>query len=618
MGLKSILRFLWIVLLLDQAMESAFAENVLTIDRHFTGTSLGRALNYLKSTDSQGHPQNREYLRNNRHIFHAVGEHHFHQLTIENTESYPLDLVIFSEIPLGILKLQNLDSTTPPHLGGKLYGDNQIPQSILTATSLFAPPGQSTYEIETSRLQNIGATQLFLWTEKNFKIYEKESIIYISLIFGAVISLFLYNIFLLTVNPSSLMIYFSICCFAVGMFESIISGANSVFSFYIYDYSTRLWPLYCTIGVTGFALFLSEVTTDQTAKRLKFWVRLSTGIANFISLNIILFQNHINHYASIAIVFAIVVVIGILPQVLGRFKLKDHLVFYSSIPLIGSTGFYILEMTSLISSDYNLLRIQLITAVLFLLSLSINAGNKTHEDRFPKIKLQEMITLGRNVQDLLLPKKLEETFKDLSYSFAYEPFEGKMSGDWIKHWKTSDGSHHFLLGDVTGKGPQAALAVSIISTVVDRCIRLDNNAKTALIQINKTLYSLLNGSMGSTASGATVRSDLGLVLYNTGGIGWILQKLDQSKHVLGRSSILGQKPYVDISEFIYKPHEWPVICTFTDGLCNGPRAIKQLSSHLLKYQSMGVNSHEIRKSALNISKIFGDPHDDKAFLVIKF
>jgi serine phosphatase RsbU (regulator of sigma subunit) len=316
-------------------------------------------------------------------------------------------------------------------------------------------------------------------------------------------------------------------------------------------------------------------------------------------------------------IFFLVVLNGLMPWILSRFKFREHLVLLSSVPLVFASMMLVLQISSLIDSDLSFARVQQTTGIIFLLFLSIYTGNKTHQDRFSKAKLQEMITLGRSVQDLLLPKRLEETFKSLSYAFAYEPFEGNMSGDWIKYWKTNDGRHHFLLGDVTGKGPQAALAVSIISTVVDRCIRLDNDAKSALIQINRTLFSLLKGSVGSTASGASIGQNRELKLFNTAGIGWILQDAKTVRHILGRSSILGQKNLVEISECTVKEHQWTLIYTFSDGVCNGPRAIKHLTRRLLDLNVNPLKSQDLKQEVLKIANYIGDPQDDKTLLIIK-
>lgn len=599
--------------------KDGYAEKAVIIDRFFTVSGMSAYLKLIEPRDKilekNVNGQNRsEILSKN------FDKQVFFELTIENVESQTKSLILFSDSPLTYLKVRTTNPSNQGSyeaLGGKTHEDSQTPKSIIPAVLLSIPPGRSTYDIESFKGKNIGPFKIILDGDREFRLFEKDRIINNSLIVGAVISLFLYNIFLLAVNKSALIVYFSLCCLSVGLFESILSGAHSVFPVFIYDLLGQLWPLYCTLGTSGFALFLADISSTDSDKRFQKWTQFLTIFGNSFALLVIFMQEFIPDFYRFSAIFLIVLVQGWTPIFSGKFKIKEYIVIFASHLFAASTIIYLTQPTFFLISDLGSLKTQQSTTVFLLLTLSIYAGNRTHQDRITRIKLQEMISLGRNVQDLLLPKRLDEDFKTLSYSFAYEPFEGKMSGDWIKHWQTTDGSHHFLLGDVTGKGPQAALAVSIICTIVDRCMRQDLNAKAALIQINKTLHMMLNGNIGSTASGASVDPNASLVLYNTGGVGWMVQNTDTIKHILGRGSILGQKIYLDISEIKFNPNYWGVLYTFTDGLCNGPRALKLLASRIFNLQISGETPHGLKVAALNISKEIGDPQDDKAFLVIK-
>ena len=614
------LLILWISGLVTSYQHKASAAVNLKVEGNFVGSSVMGFLEPVKS-----HPSDRSMIVQNlmgsstnvNYIFHNVNEEISHKITIENTSRQSINLILFGNLPLTSLVVKEISASNKVYYAGRSYSNIQSPHSFLPATTLKILPGVWTYEIKTSKIGNIGAVKLFLYSEKEFFLYEKEVLIYFSLVFGALTSLLLYNIFLLSVNKSANIFYFTMTCFFLGMVESVISGVNSQFSFDLFNLSSRLWPIFTTLSASFFALYLKDANyaTHKIIGNRLFVVILLVG--NSIAIGCVFLAEYLHYEVQIISILGVILVTGFMPYLFGRYKLIDNLVFISSFPMVVSTLVLIFQFSNLINVDFDLIKIQLISVVFFLLCLSIYTGNKTHKNRLEKVRLQEMITLGRSVQDLLLPKRLEGSSIELKYMFAYEPFEGKMSGDWIKYWRTKNGNHQFLLGDVTGKGPQAALAVSIISTVVDRCIRLDNDAKTALIQINKTLFSLLKGNMGSTASATTIFPSGEIILFNTAGIGWVVHERAKNRHILGRSGILGQRAFVEISEARIEAGSWSYIYTFSDGVCNGPRAVKYLSNHLNNVHAENLDSANLRKQVLGVSKSIGDPHDDKTFLMIQ-
>jgi hypothetical protein len=616
---SSLNRLITVILNLVVCLHQAYASSVLTIDADFSGSSI---MEYLRDSRSNFNERsiNKQKISGSvaasDYIFHNVNEEITHNFTIENRSRQRINLILFANLPLSVLIVKEIENERLQTMKENSYLREIGTKSLVPFVQLKVNPGVNNYEITTSKIGAIGAAQLFLKTEKEFSLYEKELLIYISLIFGAVASLLLYNIFLLSVNKSWNIFNFTMICLFLGMVEATISGANSVFNLEFFTYSSRLWPLFTNLAASFFGLYLKEANYAShkiIGNRLFYF---SIGVTNIISLLCVVFAEDIHYEIQIIATFFGIFISAFFPYLFGKYRPIDHAVFISSFPLIVSTTLFVLQVSNVIHVEANMVRVQLITSVAFLLCLSIYTGNKTHKNRLEKVRLQEMITLGRSVQDLLLPKRLEGSSSDIKYIFAYEPFEGKMSGDWIKYWRTKNGNHQFLLGDVTGKGPQAALAVSIISTVVDRCIRLDNDAKTALIQINKTLFNLLKGNMGSTASAAMIKPNGSLTLFNTAGIGWVIHDFSKSRHILGKSGILGQKSFVEIFEAHIPESTWEYIYTFSDGVCNGPRAVRHLSKHLQTIRPGNLDSIALRGEVMGVSKLVGDPQDDKTFLLI--
>ena len=93
------------------------------------------------------------------------------------------------------------------------------------------------------------------------------------------------------------------------------------------------------------------------------------------------------------------------------------------------------------------------------------------EEENKAIKLEERLNLGRAIQEILLPEKFNMEWAFVNVGIKYKPAQ-EMSGDWIYVWE-KEGERRFILGDVVGKGPSAAIPVAVIIGVLGECQRLD-------------------------------------------------------------------------------------------------------------------------------------------------
>lgn len=190
--------------------------------------------------------------------------------------------------------------------------------------------------------------------------------------------------------------------------------------------------------------------------------------------------------------------------------------------------------------------------------------------------VEARLALGRAVQELLLPQQMAGSALHYRYSFTYEPAE-EMAGDWLGYWKVNDNEVRIFIGDVTGKGPQAALAVSAIASVIDECKQEATSIKECLGKINLRLQRLFNGRVGTTLSVVAIRSDSTCDLYNCGAAGWILVNNERDLKFLPlRSSALGTSSALRIAHAEVYLSPDTILCSFTDGVMEGSRALKNL------------------------------------------
>jgi hypothetical protein len=114
--------------------------------------------------------------------------------------------------------------------------------------------------------------------------------------------------------------------------------------------------------------------------------------------------------------------------------------------------------------------------ILFVVLSAVIAGefrtNLADKKRFKAelTSINERLELARSVQQMLMPRALESRVGDFEYKVFFDPAE-KMSGDWFNIWTDDDGELRLFIGDVVGKGPSAALAVSVVASVFSECKR---------------------------------------------------------------------------------------------------------------------------------------------------
>jgi hypothetical protein len=233
-----------------------------------------------------------------------------------------------------------------------------------------------------------------------------------------------------------------------------------------------------------------------------------------------------------------------------------------------------------------------------------------------KGKLAESMSLGRTVQDFLLPANGVSMEDHLTYLFRYAPHGGEMSGDWLKHWRTDDGATHFLIGDVTGKGPQAALTVAMVMSVVSESILKQEDAGACMRSINHHLHRMFAGKIVTAAAAASVYPDGRALIYNAAALGWCVWNGGRFRHHLGRSSMLGLHPDIEPAPTCLTLHNGDHLMALTDGVASDPRSLRRLLSRLADELRTHSDLEALGEAALEHG-ISSAIVDDRALVAIK-
>jgi hypothetical protein len=435
--------------------------------------------------------------------------------------------------------------------------------------------------------------------------------------FGAMCGLWLYNLLLLLSMRLKTFLFFGLGTSGIIATSSIVGGVQYLLPSMVGELS-RLWPGWLTLIFLSYNLFYSAyfpAVTSAHRRYVSFWTGLS-ALTFAVSFLFPLWPTVIGPFLVLMAVPLGVSLVVFLTFAL-RFDVRKVINYWStSMPVIIAGLTVVLEVAGVIPRQPLALESMLVGVVIHLILVSIILGRLANQESVDKAKLTESIALGRSIQDLLLPPDLSGSLPAASYEFRYEPCQGLMSGDWIYHWEDRLGVHHFALGDVTGKGPQAALAVAIINTLLQQVAEQGGTAQDAAQFINANLCRNFHGQVTTTLATASVTPSGEVELINAGGIGWIVYRRGRAVLNLGRASLLGMLATAD-----YRPQRLQLtsgdcLMTFTDGVCSGPRALRRGVLELFPQGAPRKRLAELAEVALGWAGS-GQSGDDRALLVVE-
>jgi hypothetical protein len=143
----------------------------------------------------------------------------------------------------------------------------------------------------------------------------------------------------------------------------------------------------------------------------------------------------------------------------------------------------------------NPISFQTLATTLLLGAIVYAVARYSVEERRQQVQMEREIQNARELQRVLVPETLPAV-PGFSVTSAYRPAQ-QVGGDFFQIIPLEDGSTLVVLGDVSGKGLRAAMAVSLIVGAV-RALAEDYPAPAALLaQLNRRLYGRLQGGFAT-------------------------------------------------------------------------------------------------------------------------
>lgn len=230
--------------------------------------------------------------------------------------------------------------------------------------------------------------------------------------------------------------------------------------------------------------------------------------------------------------------------------------------------------------------------------------------------LESRLELGRAVQQHLLPKTMHEKRNGIDYSFFYEPSQG-MSGDWLVSGVTSDGSLQLFIGDVVGKGPQAAISVAaIVATLKDaQADALDLRSRIG--RVNDVLFDLFGGHVTTTVAAVAVHTDPRekVELLSAGSVGWLhaTRQGIQVKRVT--NSLIGSQRATSFESMFLDFQTSERLVTYTDGVIDGSKGLRSFTRRFSGPSALELDAEGLFRAAVESGRTSA-LEDDKALLLL--
>lgn len=229
-------------------------------------------------------------------------------------------------------------------------------------------------------------------------------------------------------------------------------------------------------------------------------------------------------------------------------------------------------------------------------------------------RLEGSLALGKAVQKLLLPPDLQGTFRQFTYHMRYQPHL-KMAGDWLFTWQVSNREIRFVIGDVMGKGPSAAIPVASIIGILKDCESQKLSLEESLSKINQRLIQLFGYHITSTAAAIALHYDGRCELYNAGSPGWFLASQEGIDFFMLRSNPLGLTESTQIAKYSFQIPANSILFTFTDGYLEGSRELNRFI-RLLQRKKIGDGSISALHERLSEANTTRKDDDDQTLLTI--
>jgi hypothetical protein len=208
----------------------------------------------------------------------------------------------------------------------------------------------------------------------------------------------------------------------------------------------------------------------------------------------------------------------------------------------------------------NVINAQTIARTLLLIALIYAVYRYSIESRRRQAAMEQEYKNARELQQVLVPEELPP-LPGFALTSAYRPAQ-EVGGDFFQIIPAADGATLVILGDVSGKGLKAAMAVSLIVGATRMIAEYTNEPAAILEGLNRRLYGRLSGGF---ATAIAMRLDAkGNCTLATAG--HPAPFLNQRELDLIGSLPLGLIADASYEEHCFKLHVGDHFALYTDGL----------------------------------------------------
>jgi PAS domain S-box-containing protein len=186
--------------------------------------------------------------------------------------------------------------------------------------------------------------------------------------------------------------------------------------------------------------------------------------------------------------------------------------------------------------------------------------------------------VARSLQERLLPKTLPQ-IPGIDVAARYVPAGDVLQagGDFYDLFEMDDGTWKAVIGDVCGKGPEAAALMGFVRFTTRAVSRQDTKPSEALVKLNRALLEELEAGKGEFCTAAVVRirphDDGARLTVAVAGhpLPLVLRADGEMEEAGVPGTLLGIFEDIDVSDRIVDLHPGDVLVMLTDGVLEAGR-----------------------------------------------
>ena len=193
-------------------------------------------------------------------------------------------------------------------------------------------------------------------------------------------------------------------------------------------------------------------------------------------------------------------------------------------------------------------------------------GQLLEQERIERERIEQDLRVARSIQQASLPEEVP-TLEGWQISPLYQPAR-EVGGDFYDFFELEDGRMGLAVGDATGKGVPAALAVTASCSML-RAVAPDSGYSPGevLARVNKTLLARIPSNMFVTCFYAVLDPKTGSLTYaNAGHDLPYLYRNGEAEELRARGMPLGLMPGMEYEEKEIELEEGDSALLYTDGL----------------------------------------------------